>query len=153
MQLGEKAKVTLELILRFDQVYKDWWKSLPPELRLCDEDPADVSCRSYIEKCPNQLQLVVFLLAVIHKADANIALTKPSNQSSISEDADLGLVRAIQERALNDAYECVESLVLAMKKLESNKVFCICKLYLRSEWDMGYIWKDSVTYFLFIYFL
>ncbi|CAO3595651.1 unnamed protein product [Absidia cylindrospora] len=127
MQLGEKAKVTLELILRFDQVYKDWWKSLPPEFRLCVEDPADVACRPLIEKCPNQMQLIVFLLAVIHKAEANIALTKPSNQYTVSEDTNYGLLRAIQERALNDAYECVESLTLALKRLESNKIFCICK--------------------------
>ncbi|ORZ22025.1 hypothetical protein BCR42DRAFT_405339 [Absidia repens] len=125
MQLGEKAKVTLELILRFDQVYKDWWKSLPPEFRLCEQDPADVACRPLIEKCPNPMQLIVFLLAVIHKAEANIALTKPSNQYTVSEDTNYGLLRAIQERALNDAYECVESLTLALKRLESNKLFCI----------------------------
>lgn len=127
MHLGETAKVSLELILRFDQVYQDWWKELPSQYRLCDKDPVDVSCRPFVERCDNQIQLIVFIIAVSHKTEANLALTKPSNQSTISEDENFELVRAIQERALNEAYDCIESLIIAMKRVDAISDFCVCK--------------------------
>ncbi|KAI8333587.1 hypothetical protein BC941DRAFT_433855 [Chlamydoabsidia padenii] len=125
MHLGETAKVSLELILRFNQVYQDWWKSLPSSFRVCDQDPGDISCRPYIELCTSQIKLIVFIIATAYKVEANLALAKPSNQSSIAQDGNYQLVRAIQERALNEAYDCIESLIIAMKRVDSIMDYCI----------------------------
>lgn len=67
------------------------------------------------------------MLAVSHKAEANLALTKPSNQSMISKGGNYQLIRAIQERALNEAYECIESLIIAVKMIDAKMDYCICK--------------------------
>lgn len=128
MHLGEKAKVTLELILRVEQVFKDWWTSLPPHLRICDQYPSDIACRPAIQQCTNQAQLIVAVVALSFKAESNLLLAKPSNQFDISSGGDYELARAIQERALNEAYECSESYRLALRNLETRKDYCICKL-------------------------
>ncbi|CAO3587429.1 unnamed protein product [Absidia cylindrospora] len=125
MHLGEKAEVTLELILRFDQVYRDWWQSLPPHFRLCDQDPQDISCRSLVTKCRDPVKLFVYIVAVSQKAEANLTLAKPSNQSIISDGGTYELVRAIQERALKEAFDCTECMMVAIRNLEANKLYCI----------------------------
>ncbi|ORZ17029.1 hypothetical protein BCR42DRAFT_490964 [Absidia repens] len=125
MHLGEKAKVTLELILRFDQVYRDWCQSLPPHFRLWDQDPLDISCRSLAAKCRDPVKLFVYIVALTQKVEANLTVAKPSNQSAISQGGTYELVRAIQERALNEAFECTESLMVAIRNLEANKLHCV----------------------------
>ncbi|KAI8341275.1 hypothetical protein BC941DRAFT_467326 [Chlamydoabsidia padenii] len=125
MQLGQTAKLTLELILRVDQVYQEWWSSLPPQFKLCDQDPSNITSRPAIEQCTNQIQLLIVFIALTYRAESKIALTKPSNQPAISQGGDYELVRAIQERALNEAYECTESLILVVRNMESRKDYCI----------------------------
>lgn len=127
MHLGEKAKVTLELILRYDQVYQDWWQSLPPHLRLCDQDPGNISCRPLVENCRDPVKLLVYIIAVSQKAEGNLTLAKPSNQAAISQGGTYELVRAIQERALKEALDCTECMAAAIRSLEANKLYCICK--------------------------
>jgi hypothetical protein len=96
-------------------------------LRLCHQYPSDITCRPAIQQCTNQAQLIVAVVALSNKAESNLTLAKPSNQSDISQGGDYELVRAIQERALNEAFECSESIRLALGNLESRRDYCICK--------------------------
>lgn len=128
MLIGRSAKISLELILKFDQAYKQWWYSVPDHLRLCDKDPDDIKCRDYISECENEYKLLLFAIMIGHRAEAFIALVRPSNQSSVMNDGSYALLCAIQDKALTNAFECCETMVLAVKKLELLKEYCLCKV-------------------------
>ncbi|CAO3626053.1 unnamed protein product [Cunninghamella blakesleeana] len=125
MLIGKPAEFSLELILRFDQAYSDWWKSVPSHFRICDEDPSDIKCRKYIDDCYDEYKLLLFSILLAHKAESYIALVRPSNQSTVSSDGSYALLRAIQDRALNSAFECCETMVMAVRKLQLVKDYCL----------------------------
>lgn len=86
------AELDLHVFLRFESVMREWWKSLPDELRVCD-DPYSPNATSDIKKETNITALLVLhtISALVHAS-----ILKPHIRSDTQGD----FIHAIRQKAL-----------------------------------------------------
>ncbi|ORZ22142.1 hypothetical protein BCR42DRAFT_163161 [Absidia repens] len=107
--LGQVAQISLEAMVRFDNLCMEWWKKLPDEWRY-HENPYDPSLISVIEECENEQALVVHSFLLTLTLGVHSILLHPQNmQEHISE--------LIQKRAMVMNLNCCELLMTAADRL------------------------------------
>ncbi|KAI8139924.1 hypothetical protein BJV82DRAFT_239627 [Fennellomyces sp. T-0311] len=110
---GRPCELSLDLILQFEPTIQSWWKSLPAELRLC-EDPFDLkSARAGIESVPTSVHLMPF--AAIHVITAMIQSALLQPQATIA-DGNQDIIDILRERASSLTLCSTQALICTMKK-------------------------------------
>ncbi|ORX48595.1 hypothetical protein DM01DRAFT_1338655 [Hesseltinella vesiculosa] len=125
IMLGEETKVSLDLILRFDQVFDEWWSALPAEDRLCPGDPSKPESRQYLAACKSQKQLMLYCLSLAQKQEVYLSLARPRLGTRVSFDGASELTRAIQSRYVSCSFDCLMNILESLKYLEESKLYCV----------------------------
>ncbi|KAI8075184.1 hypothetical protein BC940DRAFT_287668 [Gongronella butleri] len=123
--LGELTRVPLDLILRFDQLYNEWWQDMPEESRLCPGDPSKPDSLPYVAACTSQKQMIVYLLALAEKQEIYLRLSRPHRGTTMSFDGASELSRAIQDKYITSALDCLVNMLAVLRRLELTRKYCV----------------------------
>ena len=82
--------------MQYEPIIKEWWASLPPELRLCD-DPFDPNAYKLVEKIVPPGQLLPFTVLHLLTGVITSSILQPhiahDSEGTVTNDA-IGLVRS-----------------------------------------------------------
>ncbi|CAO3595211.1 unnamed protein product [Absidia cylindrospora] len=123
--LGQVGQISLEAIVRFNNLCMEWWKKLSDQWRY-HENPYDPSLKDTIEQCDNEQALVVHSFLLTLTLGVHSILLHPQNmQEHVSE--------LIQKRAMVMNLTCCELLMTAADRLRfiSNNCGYYCDYLLR----------------------
>lgn len=125
--LGDKVELTMEMILQFDRVMKQWWQDLPLELRLCD-DPYDfntVMAMIYQTQDDVKLTILLFFLDVVGCFHSCLIKIETRAQDALTVDSDI--MALIQEKSIKASLDFSEILVLIVNRIDTNVAYTQCK--------------------------
>lgn len=135
--LGDKVEMTLELILRFEQVTMKWWEQLPTDLRLCDNPYDFDNVKLIIQQTQDDTKLTLFIFfldvaASFHYCLLKIQVKMSNNGGGDMPGMDKDVLSHIHERSLKACLDLAEMMILSVNKLDTNVGYSQCK----------YIWID-----------
>ncbi|KAI9498819.1 hypothetical protein BDB00DRAFT_799640 [Zychaea mexicana] len=111
---GQPCELLLEDVLQYEPYVLDWWKSLPDEMRIC-EDPFDPMAYKLVEKKLPPLQLFPFialhLLTGVLTSSILQPRVVPSSINAISEN----VIQAVRERLKTFALNASNVLIHSLK--------------------------------------
>ena len=111
---GHPCELSLDLVLQFEPAVQNWWKSLPDELRLC-ENPFDLaSTREAIESVPSSTHMMP--LATIHAITAMVQSTLLQPVSPIAKQGNEDIIHILRERALSLTLCATQAMIHIVKK-------------------------------------
>jgi hypothetical protein len=125
--LGDKVELTMEMILQFDRVMKQWWQDLPSELRLCD-DPYDfntVMAMVYQTQDDVKLTILLFFLDLVGCFHSCLIKIETRAQDALTIDHDI--MALIQEKSIKASLDFSEILVLIVNRIDTNVAYTQCK--------------------------
>ncbi|CAO3597672.1 unnamed protein product [Absidia cylindrospora] len=124
--LGTKVEMPLEVILRFEQVTRQWWKDIPTELRLCD-DPYDFdTVKSTIHQTKDDIKLTLFLFFLDVVVSFNSCLLKIQTEvgnGNDNMDIDSNVLSHIREKSTKACLDFSEMLILIINQLDTNVAY------------------------------
>ncbi|KAI9264957.1 hypothetical protein BDA99DRAFT_39301 [Phascolomyces articulosus] len=112
--LGQPYELSLDMILQFETILREWWKSLPGYFQIC-EDPLSPSIYQVVDTVTSSIVLMPF--ALLHSISALIqsTLLKPpitSRDDTVTDD----MIRIIQEKAVAHTLTSIKVLVHIIKR-------------------------------------
>lgn len=126
IMIGYVGELTAEIILRYEQVVQEWWKDVPPSLRIC-EDPFSRDARHIVESENCERQLLLF--ACLHSTTMIIHahLLRPRRLSNNVDAAGNELYSNIQQRILALCMDSCEVLIHTVKQLVDQSFVFACR--------------------------
>ncbi|KAI7860512.1 hypothetical protein BDC45DRAFT_494593 [Circinella umbellata] len=111
---GIPGELSLDLVLQFEPVARQWWGSLPDELRPC-EDPYAKDVFDVIEDIQEPTQTLVFVFIHVISTIFHACMLHPrhsDNDSATTKE----VLEAIRERALKTSVRSSEIMILALQR-------------------------------------
>ncbi|KAI9260739.1 hypothetical protein BDA99DRAFT_538328 [Phascolomyces articulosus] len=110
---GEPCELYLEDILQYEPIVRDWWDSLPPDLRIC-EDPFDPEGYKLVENKVSSKLLFPYaamnLLTAVMTSSVLRPQYTPSSENAITIDVMHAVRQKLISLALNSSRVLIHSL-------------------------------------------
>ncbi|CAO3611859.1 unnamed protein product [Cunninghamella blakesleeana] len=115
--MGQSQEITLELIISFEDVTIKWWKSLPDELRLCDEPYDFEAVSKAIDETDdsNKLSLFLCFLDLIFNFHSCLQKIRPTTDYC---KLNSNIINLIQEKSIKACLDYSEILIHAVNKMD-----------------------------------
>jgi hypothetical protein len=135
--LGDKVEMTLELILRFEQVTMKWWEQLPTDLRLCDNPYDFDNVKLVIQQTQDESKLTLFIFFLDVAASFHYCLLKIQTKMTNNADGDMvgidkDVLSHIHKKSLKACLDLSEMMILSVNKLDTNVGYSQCKYLIHS---------------------
>ena len=111
---GHSCEMSLDFVLQYEPTIQKWWKSLPLELRIC-EDPFDLNAsREAIENVPSSTHMIP--LALVHVITALTQSTLLQPYPTIHGPGGIDMIDILRKRALSLTLCSTQALIYVMRK-------------------------------------
>ncbi|KAI9253429.1 hypothetical protein BDA99DRAFT_519755 [Phascolomyces articulosus] len=111
---GVPGELSLDMILQFEPVARQWWASLPGELRSC-EDPYSDEVFDTIENLQEPTQTLVIVFIHVLSTIFHACMLHPRHLNDDSA-ATKDVLEAIREKALKTSVRSSEIMIIALRR-------------------------------------
>ncbi|KAI8340340.1 hypothetical protein BC941DRAFT_468602 [Chlamydoabsidia padenii] len=123
--LGDRVELTMDMVLRFDQLTRQWWQHLPDELRLCDDPYNFDNVMIAIQHTRDDAKLILLLYFLDMVGGFHSFLikfdTRNDNDSATTVGSDV--LALIQAKSIKICLDFSETLIIIVNKLDSSVAY------------------------------